>query len=160
MSTNKKVYSFHYTLFDTAGTQLESSVSKEPLIFLAESGQIIPGLEKEIITMKVGDKKKVQVTSAEAYGDIRNDLIVEITRNQLPPGANVKIGDQFKVDDSHHSPVFQVKSIVGDKIVLDGNHPMAGKNLIFDVELMLVREATKEEVNHGHAHGEHGHSHH
>lgn len=156
----KRVIGFHYTLTDKTGTVLDSSIGDEPLFFLEDSQQIIPGLEKEILTMKVGDKKKVEVKAQDAYGDVNPELVVKVKKTQFPPDAKLTVGDQFQVNNDHHSPVFTIMSIDTDEVTVDGNHPMAGKDLTFDVELVGSREATQEEVSHGHAHGAHGHGHH
>jgi FKBP-type peptidyl-prolyl cis-trans isomerase SlyD len=137
----KRVIGFHYTLTDKSGTVLDSSIGDEPLYFLENSQQIIPGLEKVIALMNIGDKKKIEVLAADAYGD-------------------VTVGDQFQVNNDQHSPVFTIMSIESDEVTVDGNHPMAGKDLFFDVEIIGMREATTEEMSHGHAHGAHGHGHH
>lgn len=156
----KRVIGFHYTLTDKTGTTLDSSVGDEPLYFLEGTQQIIPGLERVIALMNVGDKKKIEVKAADAYGDINPELVVKVKKTQFPPDADLQVGDQFQVNNDHHSPVFTIMSIDSDEVTVDGNHPMAGKDLFFDVEIVGMREATKEELSHGHAHGAHGHGHH
>lgn len=152
-TSGKRVIGFTYSLFDQQGSLIETSKDHGPLYFLESSQQIIPGLEIELVKMNVGDKKKISVQAKDAYGDIRTDLIVNIQMNQLPPGKAVVVGDQFRVDSNHNSPVFVVKAINGEQVSLDGNHPMAGKNLVFDVEVSLIRDASADEIAHGHAHG-------
>lgn len=156
LTNSPRVFGFHYALFDQNGTLVESSRQQEPLFFLEASQQIIPGLEIEVVKMSLGEKKNIKVKAVDAYGDLRDDLVVKVSKQQLPNGMNIKIGDQFQVDEDHHSPVFIVKHIEGESVTLDGNHPMAGKDLTFEVELMFVREATQEELAHGHAHGADG----
>lgn len=155
-----RVIGFHYTLTDNSGTVLDSSIGSEPLYFLENSHQIIPGLEKVIQIMNVGDKKKIEVKAADAYGDINPEMVVKVKRTQFPPDANLQVGDQFQVNNDAHSPVFTITAIETDEVTVDGNHPMAGKDLIFDVEIVGSRAASAEEIAHGHAHGEHGHGHH
>ncbi|MFP5458240.1 MAG: peptidylprolyl isomerase [Bacteriovoracia bacterium] len=157
---SRRVIGFHYTLTDKAGTVIDSSIGDEPLVFLEQSHQIIPGLEKVLVLMNVGDKRKIEVKAADAYGDINQELIINVKRTQFPPGAQLNVGDQFQVNEDAHSPVFTIMSLTADEVKVDGNHPMAGKDLFFDVEITTVREATAEEMAHGHAHGEHGHGHH
>lgn len=152
-TSGKRVIGFTYSLFDQQGTMIESSKDHGPLYFLEASKQIIPGLEIELVKMVVGDKKKISVQAKDAYGETRTDLIVNVQMNQLPQGKAITVGDQFRVDADHNSPVFIVKAINGDQVTLDGNHPMAGKNLVFDVEVSMIREATADEISHGHAHG-------
>ena len=153
----KRVIGFHYTLTDKTGTVLDSSIGDEPLYFLEQSQQIIPGLESVISLMNVGDKKKIEVAAADAYGDVNPELVVKVKKTQFPPDAQLTVGDQFQVNNDAHSPVFTIMSIEPDEVTVDGNHPMAGKDLFFDVEIIGMRPATAEEMSHGHAHGSHGH---
>jgi FKBP-type peptidyl-prolyl cis-trans isomerase SlyD len=156
----KRVIGFHYTLTDKSGTTLDSSIGDEPLFFLEGTQQIIPGLESVLALMNVGDKKKIEVKAQDAYGDINPELVVKVKRTQFPPEAELQVGDQFQVNNDAHSPVFTIMSVDTDEVTVDGNHPMAGKDLFFDVEIVGMRDATEEEVAHGHAHGAHGHGHH
>lgn len=156
---SQKVIGFHYTL--TVGQdEVESSFGGEPLYFLEAAQNIIPGLEKELIHMSVGDKKKVNVPSAEAYGEVNDELIAKVQKSQFPAGSDIQVGDQFQLENSAHSPIFQITEINGEEVTINGNHPMAGLDLTFDVEIISVREATQEELDHGHVHGPDGsHSH-
>jgi FKBP-type peptidyl-prolyl cis-trans isomerase SlyD len=156
----KRVIGFHYTLTDKAGATLDSSIGDEPLYFLEGAQQIIPGLERVIGLMNVGDKRKIEVKAQDAYGDINPELVVKVKRTQFPPDAQLQVGDQFQVNNDEHSPVFTIMLIDNEEVTVDGNHPMAGKDLFFDVEIIGIRPATTEEVTHGHAHGAHGHGHH
>lgn len=156
----KRVIGFHYTLTDKTGTTLDSSIGDEPLYFLEGAQQIIPGLERVITLMNVGDKRKVEVKAEDAYGDINPELVVKVKRTQFPPDADLQVGDQFQVNNDHHSPVFTIMAVENDEVTVDGNHPMAGKDLFFDVEIVGMRPATQEEMSHGHAHGAHGQGHH
>lgn len=152
----KRVIGFHYTLTDKTGTVLDSSVDDEPLYFLENSQQIIPGLEKVIQLMNVGDKRKIEVKAPDAYGDVNPELIVKVKKTQFPPGADLQVGDQFQVNNDPQSPVFTIMTVETEEVTVDGNHPMAGKDLFFDVEIVGVRPATAEEETHGHAHGAQG----
>ncbi len=156
----KRVIGFHYTLTDKTGTTLDSSIGDEPLYFLEGAQQIIPGLERVIALMNVGDKRKIEVKAPDAYGEINQELVVKVKRTQFPPDADLQVGDQFQVNNDQHSPVFTIMSIESEEVTVDGNHPMAGKDLFFDVEIMGMRPATEDEVSHGHAHGAHGQGHH
>ena len=154
-----KVVSFHYTLKDNKGTVLESSFGDEPLSYLEGVGQIIPGLESAIKGLQKGDKKSVAVKAAEGYGEYEKDLVVEVPRAQIPK-KDVAVGDQFHADSGQgHSQVVVVTAVSDSHVTVDGNHPLAGQDLHFDVEVTEVREATKEEMAHGHAHGPGGHEH-
>jgi FKBP-type peptidyl-prolyl cis-trans isomerase SlyD len=154
-----RVVSIHYTLTDDGGEVLDSSRGGEPLTYLEGASNIIPGLEKELLSAKTGDKKNVKVAAGDAYGEKREDMIVQVPRTQFPPDIQMKVGDRFRSGADHHSPIFTVVALEADKITLDGNHPLAGKALSFDVEVTDVRAATDDEVAHGHAHGPGGHHH-
>lgn len=151
-----KVIAFNYVLTDKQGNELDNSNDHGPLAFMVGSGHIIPGLEKELVSMNIGDKKKIEVAAAEAYGEVRDDLIVTVQRSQFPENMDVKVGDQFQVNETPHAPIFKVEAIEGDDIKINGNHPLAGVDLVFDVEITHNREATEEEKAHGHAHGPDG----
>lgn len=154
-----RVLSFHYVLTNAQGKTLDSSRDANPLQVLEGREQIIPGLEIELFKMKTGDKKKVNVQAAQAYGPVRDDLRVKLNRSKLPSG-DIQPGSQFSSNTEGHGPVFTVIKIENDEVHLDGNHPLAGMDLHFDVEVMELREATEEELSHGHAHGPDGHHHH
>lgn len=158
---SKKVIGFHYTLKDSAGNQIDSSAGMDPLYFLEQSNQIIPGLEIELVKMNVGDKKNIAVKAKDAYGEVEAELVITVKKSQFPDnGSSLKLGDQFQINENPHSPVFTVMKLTGDEVTIDGNHPMAGKDLFFDVEIKEVRNATEEEVAHGHPHGPGGQNHH
>ena len=122
------------------------------------TGQIIPGLEKQLAGLKKGDRKKITVPAAEAYGLRDENKVIKVPRHKLP-SQDVKMGERFSGGPEAHAPVFVVTNLAQTKVTLDGNHSLAGMDLTFDVELTDVREATSDEISHGHAHGEHGHSH-
>ena len=154
-----KVVSFHYTLKDSKGEVLESSVNDEPLSFLEGVGQIIPGLEGALKGLKKGEKKSVHVKAVEAYGERELELIVQVPRDKIPK-KDVAVGDRFHADSGGgHTQVVVVTAINDSHITVDGNHPLAGQDLQFDVEVTEVREATAEEMKHGHSHGPGGHHH-
>ena len=155
---NAKVISFHYTLTDHAGTTLDSSAGSEPLAFLVGSGQIIPGLETHLLTMKVGDKRRVLVPAKDAYGDKDPANTTEVPLDQMP-AKNIQVGDRFRAGTDHHAPVVLVTKVTDTHVTLDANHPLAGKDLTFDVEITEIRDATPEESSHGHVHGPGGHHH-
>lgn len=155
----QNVIGFHYTLKDKEGNTIDTSEGQNPLLILEGTGHIIPGLEKEISPMNVGEKKNVHVKPEEGYGEIIEDLKIAVKKSQFPEDANLKVGDQFQVNEDPSAPLFTVMKIEGDDVHIDGNHPMAGKDLYFDIEVTEKREATKEELSHGHAHGAGGHEH-
>ncbi len=155
---SRQVILFHYTLTDKEGRTIDSSQGREPLSFMEGAGQIIPGLENEILKLSSGDKKKITVPSADAYGERSESLCVKVAKEKLPT-QEVKVGDMFRGGPEPHSPIFTVTAISDAEVTLDGNHPLAGVDLTFDVEITEVRLATDDEVEHGHSHGANGHSH-
>jgi FKBP-type peptidyl-prolyl cis-trans isomerase SlyD len=161
MATQKRVISFHYTLTDSSGEVIDTSRDQNvPFSFLEGSGQIIPGLEKALALLSVGDKRKVDVLAADAYGTVDEQLVVKVPREKLPNSAELQEGDQFQATGPNgETLLFRVIEIEGAEVALDGNHPLAGEDLTFDVEMMAVRDATPEEMAHGHVHGEGGHHH-
>lgn len=150
---SEKVISFHYKLTNSNGDVLDSSEGKEALAFLTGSNQIISGLEKELKSMSVGDKKTVDVAAEEAYGPKHDDRIADVPREQFP--EEVEVGMMFSTDPQGQS-IVTVTAVSDDTVTIDANHPLAGEDLTFDVEIAAVREATEEEMAHGHAHGEGG----
>lgn len=154
-----RVVSIHYTLTDDKGAEIDSSRGGEPLQYLEGAGNIIPGLEKEVSQMSTGDKKKVKIPAKDAYGEKREDMVIDVPRTQFPKDMALKVGDRFRGGADDHSPMFTVIGIEGESVKLDGNHPLAGQNLNFDVEVTEARAATKDEMSHGHAHGPGGHHH-
>ncbi|MFO1519592.1 MAG: peptidylprolyl isomerase [bacterium] len=153
---NPRVISFHYTLTDPQGKTLDASADHGPLTYMEGAGQIIPGLEGQMKTLKKGDKKKIQVAAKDAYGEREQKYIVAVPLEKLPD-RNVKVGDQFMAGGDPESHPFTVIEVNSTHATLDANHPLAGVDLTFDVELVDVREASAEEVAHGHAHGPDGH---
>ena len=161
MTPAKRVISFHYTLTNTGGEVIDTSRdSKDPFSYLEGMNQIIPGLEKAMGLLSAGDKRKIDVDAVDAYGEHDDQLIVEVPKDKLPNSEKLGIGDQFQATGpSGELLLFRVLEVVGDNVKLDGNHPLAGEKLTFDVEVMEVRDATAEEMAHGHAHGAGGHHH-
>lgn len=158
MST--RVIGFHYELKDSEGVVLDTSAGQDAFYYLEDAQQVIPGLEKVIKTLDKGAKQIIEVKASEAYGEVRPDLLVTVKRDQFPTGREIKVGDRFQVNNHPDNPVFEVKKIGLEEITIDGNHPLAGKDLYFSVEILDARPATQEEINHGHAHGPGGHHHH
>jgi FKBP-type peptidyl-prolyl cis-trans isomerase SlyD len=145
--------SIHYTLTNDDGEVLDSSIGDEALVFLQGSGNIIPGLEKAMVGKVTGDKFNVRIVPEEAYGELMEDMIQVLSRDMFEGIDNIEVGMQFHADVSSGPGVVTVVSIEGDDITIDGNHPLAGIALNFDVEVIDVRLATEEEASHGHIHG-------
>ncbi|HIG66732.1 MAG TPA: peptidylprolyl isomerase [Porticoccaceae bacterium] len=157
---NNSAVSFHYTLTDDDGQRLDSSAGKEPLAYLHGSGNIIPGLENALEGKNVGDSMVVAVTAAEGYGEVQPDLIQEVPRESFQGVDDIEVGMQFEAQTGNGDSVpVTVKTVTDEFVTVDGNHPLAGNNLNFDVSIESVRDATQEELNHGHVHGPGGHDH-
>ncbi|WP_409432443.1 peptidylprolyl isomerase [Litorimonas sp. RW-G-Af-16] len=153
------VIGFHYTLKDDQGQTLDSSAGGHPMLYLAGSGQILPALDTVLQSMAVGDKKSVTLSPNDGYGAVNPALKMNVKLGQFPDGTEVKPGLQFRINSEPNSPMFRVINVLGEEVFIDGNHPMAGKTLHFDVEVLETRAATDEELAHGHAHGAGGHHH-
>jgi len=135
-------------------------VGHEPLSYLHGAGNIIPGLEDALVGKVVGDKLNVSVNAAEAYGLRDDSLVQELPSNMFSGIDNIEVGMEFHAETEQGLQVVTVTKVEGDQVTIDGNHPLAGVDLTFDVEITEVRAATEEELNHGHAHGAGGHHHH
>jgi len=155
----QRVVSIEYTLTDDEGTVLDSSRGREPLVYLHGVGQMIPGLEAALTDKVAGEALQVRVLPAEAYGERDDTLVQKAARSQLRGVAEIEVGMQFQASGPQGRQVVTVVAIDGDEITLDANHPLAGVPLNFAVEVVAVRAATPQELQHGHIHGPHGHDH-
>ncbi|MDG1199891.1 MAG: peptidylprolyl isomerase [Porticoccaceae bacterium] len=152
--------SFHYSLADDEGQQLDSSAGKEPLAYLHGAGNIIPGLENALTGKAVGDSMTVAVSAAEGYGEVQQELIQDVPRTSFQGIEQIEVGMQFEAQTGQGGTVpVTVTAVTDETVTVDGNHPLAGKNLNFDVSIEAVRDATAEELEHGHVHGPGGHEH-
>jgi FKBP-type peptidyl-prolyl cis-trans isomerase SlyD len=149
------VVTFHYTLKGDTDEVIDSSAGGEPLAYLHGRGNIVPGLERELTGKSVGDRLQVRVPAAQGYGEYDRALVQKVPRRALKGITNLRVG--LRLQAGHQAVT--VKHIAGDMITLDGNHPLAGQDLNFDVEITAVRPATEEELAHGHVHGDGGHHH-
>lgn len=153
------VVTMHYTLKDEGGDVIDSSAGGDPLSYMHGRGNLIPGLERELQGKSAGDKLSVTIPPADGYGDYDQKLVQQLPRRSLKGVANVRPGMQLRAQTMHGPRTVTVTHITGDIVTVDGNHPLAGKSLNFDVEITAVREATAEELAHGHVHGPGGHHH-
>lgn len=154
------VVSIHYTLKNDAGETLDSSDGSDPLSYLADAGNIVPGLDKALLGMPVGHKGVVVIEAIDAYGEKSGMEPTPVPRNQFPPGANIVPGMQFGAEtpDGSVVPVW-VAGVDAAHVYVTPEHPLAGVRLSFSVEIVDVRPASPEELEHGHPHGPHGHAH-
>jgi FKBP-type peptidyl-prolyl cis-trans isomerase SlyD len=147
-----------YVLTDDAGEELDSNKGGEPLGYLHGHGQIVPGLEQALVGKPVGHQAQITVAPADGYGLHDGDRVVTVGRDRFD--FDVEAGQVLEASLPQGGSVpFVVVEVTKDNVVLDGNHPLAGKTLHFDIKVLGVRKATAEELEHGHAHGEHGHGH-
>eukprot|EP01126_Amoeba_proteus_P041431 TRINITY_DN4457_c0_g1_i9.p1 TRINITY_DN4457_c0_g1~~TRINITY_DN4457_c0_g1_i9.p1 ORF type:complete len:179 (+),score=37.51 TRINITY_DN4457_c0_g1_i9:277-813(+) len=153
--STRRVVSFHYKLKSSEGTQLENSwKTGTPLTYLEGSYQIIPGLENAIKKLSEGDKQTVAVPAKEAYGEYDPSSLIVTGRSNFPVNTKVEVGGTFNVRTQEGGLIqVTITKIEGDEVTLDPNHPMAGKDLIFEVEIVETRDATDEELQRGHLHG-------
>jgi FKBP-type peptidyl-prolyl cis-trans isomerase SlyD len=153
----KRVFAFNYVLKGPDGKVLDASEKNQPLPFLEGAGQIIPALEEQIKEMKEGEKKVVKLSAKDAYGENDPKMLMEVPKEEL---AHLKLdlGAFLQLQLQDDVKVVRVSKISDTHVTLDGNHPLAGQMLEFDVELALIRDATKDELQHGHPHGLHGNS--
>lgn len=157
--TKDAVALIHYTLTDDEGKTIDSSDGGEPLAYIHGNGNLIPGLERELEGKGAGDKLDVKISPAEGYGEFDKNLIQRVPKRALKGVGNLHVGMQLHAQSEHGVRAVTVTQIQGDMVTLDGNHPLAGKNLNFKVEIVEVRAATEEELSHGHVHGPGGHHH-
>ena len=147
-----------YTLKDDSGKVLDSNDASNVLSFIQGLGNIIPGLEEALEGKIQGEKLNVSVPAAKGYGERNDQMVQELSKDQFG-NEDAKPGMQFQAEGQHGPFIVTVTKIEGDIITVDGNHPLAGVDLHFDVEITEVREAASEELEHGHVHGPGGHHH-
>ena len=137
MIENGKIVSVHYTGKLTDGEMFDTSEGREPLKFQVGSGQIIPGFEQALIGKSAGDKVTVNIPVEEAYGEVREDLIVSVPVTQMP--GPVEVGQSLQAQGENGSFNVLVKEVSESHVLIDGNHPLAGKELVFDIEVVEVQ---------------------
>lgn len=155
----RTVATFHYTLTNAAGQVLDSSAGREPLAYLHGAGNIVPGLEKEMTGRQTGDSFKVVVSPEEGYG-MPNPMMIQVVPREAFQGVDtLEVGMEFQAQTPQGPMSVAIAKIDGDEVTVDGNHPLAGQALHFDIEVTDVRDASLEELTHGHVHGPGGHHH-
>jgi FKBP-type peptidyl-prolyl cis-trans isomerase SlyD len=155
-----RIVALEYKLHLGDGEVIDESEPGQPLSYLHGGGQIVPGLEGALEGMGVGDAKKVVVSPAEGYGEHESAGLQEVPRSMFPPDAELRPGMRLaaQTDGGEVIPI-GIREVKGETVLVDLNHPLAGKTLHFDVTVREVRAATEEELSHGHAHGPDGHEH-
>ncbi|MDM7856884.1 FKBP-type peptidyl-prolyl cis-trans isomerase [Thiopseudomonas acetoxidans] len=154
------VVAIDYTLRNDEGEVLDSSEGVQPLVYLHGAANIIPGLEQALVGKKVGDALSVIVEPEQAYGEYITELVATLSRSMFEGVEELQVGMQFHASAPDGGmQIVTIRDIEGDDVTVDGNHPLAGQRLSFEVEVKDVREASAEEIEHGHAHGEGGHQH-
>ncbi len=148
----KSVVAIHYTIKDDEGTEIESTIGGEPMVYLHGAGNIIRGLELALLGKNTGDKIQATVEPAEAYGEFIAEMVQTVPRSVFAD-QDVEVGMRFNTKTEHGPLSFTVKDVSEEEVIVDGNHPLAGQTLHFDVSVEALREATEEELNHGHIHG-------
>ncbi|MFW9606302.1 MAG: FKBP-type peptidyl-prolyl cis-trans isomerase [Pseudomonas sp.] len=159
IAANKAV-SIEYTLTNEAGEVIDSSVGGAPLAYLHGAANIIAGLEKALEGKQAGDELNVTVEPEEAYGEFRPELVAVLPRNMFEGVDELEVGMQFHASAPDGGmQIVTIRALEGDDVTVDGNHPLAGQALTFQVKVIDVRDATADEIAHGHIHGEGCHHH-
>ena len=156
---DRTVASFNYTLTDDAGAVIDTSEGRSPLAYLHGAGNIVPGLEKEMAGRKAGDRFDVVVAPEEGYGQPNPMLVQTVPREAFQGVDTIEVGMEFQAQTPQGPLAVVVAKVDADTVTVDGNHPLAGKTLHFAIEVTDVRDASVEELAHGHVHGPGGHHH-
>lgn len=153
-----KVVAIHYKLTNNEGTVLDSSDGRGPLNFIHGLGHLIPGMEEGLDGKEVGSKFQLKVSPEKGYGNYQNEMMQQVPVSAFA-GQEIKVGMQFEAGTDEQRFLVNIKSIEAETVTVDGNHPLAGVELNFDIEVIEIREATDDEIAHGHVHGPEGHNH-
>lgn len=154
-----KVVLIDYVLSDGKGNPIDSSAEDEPLAYIHGTDSLIPGLEEELEGRSADDSFTAVIPPEKGYGSRDEEQVEVVSRDQFEAGTDLQVGLQFHTQDDDGYGVVTITKIDGDDITLDTNHPLAGLSLHFDVTVVGVRDATAEELDHGHVHGAGGHHH-
>ncbi|WP_038247122.1 FKBP-type peptidyl-prolyl cis-trans isomerase [Ghiorsea bivora] len=155
IAANKAV-EIHYTLTNDKGETVDSSRGEAPLPYIHGMENLVPGLEKELEGKKVGDVIKTSVAPAEGYGERNPELTQAVPRDVFQFDGDIEVGMRFEAEAEHGVELVTVVAVDDKVVTIDANHPLAGETLNFDVEILSIRDATSEELEHGHVHGEGG----
>ena len=155
-----KVLKMNYSVLDNNKNTIDNSLDGEPLVFIVGTGYLIPGLENALLGKEAGDTFSVTVEPEQGYGERHDDLMQAVPKSMFE-GMEIEVGMQFRATTDAGDQSVMIIEIQDEDVIVDGNHPLSGITLHFDVEVLEVRDATEEELAHGHVHGEGGcgHSH-
>jgi FKBP-type peptidyl-prolyl cis-trans isomerase SlyD len=151
--SKNSVVSVHYTLKNQNNDVIDSSREGSPLVYIHGTGSMIPGFEMALNDKSQGEKLEFSVAPEYGYGEWDKSLVQSVAKNQFPDAAKIQVGAQFQAESDHGPLVVTVKEVKENEIVIDGNHPLAGETLYFQVEVMELRAASADELQHGHVHG-------
>lgn len=154
----QKIVSIEYTLTSDSGEVIDSSVGRDPLAYLHGANNIVPGLEKALEGKSEGEVVEVKVSPDEGYGTRDDRLVQNVPLRKLPNGK-AEVGMRLRAETDHGPRILTVTDVKGDYATIDANHPLAGHTLNFKVKVVEVRDASEEELAHGHVHGPNGHEH-
>lgn len=152
--SDKKVARIHYTLTDVDGDIIDSSQGAEPLTYIQGFGNIIPGLEEALVGKAAGDSLQVEITPEKGYGPVVPEMVQTVPRDAFQGVESIDVGMQFQAQTASGPVSVVVKEVSDDTVTVDGNHPLAGQILNFAVQVVDVRDATEEELSHGHVHSD------
>lgn len=144
----------HYAVSDSEGTLIDSSYDHKPLVHIQGSGFLIPGLEEALVNKAAGDQFEVDVPADKAYGERHDGYVQTVPKELFQAIDDLEVGTQLRAQTDEGEQTVIVIDVTEDEITVDGNHPLAGIDLSFDVEVLEVRDATEEELAHGHVHSE------
>ncbi|MBT7609021.1 MAG: peptidylprolyl isomerase [Bacteriovoracaceae bacterium] len=153
------VAAFHYKLTNDKTEVIDHSEGQGPLYYIQGHGHIIPGLETLMLDKVVGDKFSADIEAVDAYGERKEEMVQIVPRSQFEEPDSLQPGMQFNVETDMGPMVLSISEVLEEEVKVDGNHPLAGERLHFDIEITEVRVATEEELTHGHVHGVGGHDH-
>jgi len=148
-----RIVMINYTLTDDSGQEIDSSKGREPLAYLHGAGNIIPGLEASLEGKTAGDELTVSIPPEKGYGERDDDMVQEVPRDRFPEEAEIDVGTQFQTMSPAGPQIVTVVGVTDEQVTVDANHPLAGMKLNFEVDVVAVREANAQELEHGHVHG-------
>jgi len=154
--SENKVVVLHYAVSDSDDTLIDSSYDHKPLSIIHGTGYLIPGLEDALVDHVVGDKFEVAVSAENAYGDRHDEFVQTVPKSMFDSVEDLAVGSQLRATTDDGEQTVIVIDVTDEEITVDGNHPLAGIDLKFDVDILEVRDATEDELTHGHVHGEGG----